>query len=110
MRTGLIRCSPLLTGLALDDCFERADRWYLDETPPCEVGTRRCLGNLEICVDTERGPTFVLDDDCEARGKVCAPTLLACTECVPASRRCDGFDAQRCDNSGSGFETVETCN
>ena len=31
-------------------------------------------------------------DDCGARGLVCAPGLLRCTACLPASASCDGFD------------------
>jgi len=90
-------------------CFERGDRLYLDERPECDVGTSRCRGNLETCVQTLRGPTWQVVDRCEDRGEVCAPSLLACRACVPGALTCDGADVVRCNDEGSERVLVETC-
>ena len=73
---------------------------------PCSEGVVECSGaSLTRCVGGKRASL----DDCGARGLVCAPTLLRCTACLPASASCDAFDVLRCGDDGQTRTKVETC-
>ncbi len=93
--------------------YDRADRWDdLRPTPSksCEVGDTRCSADLERCVALPSGGSrWTVLEDCTSQGKVCAPTLLACTSCLPDQRRCDGQDVIVCRTDGSGRDRVESC-
>jgi hypothetical protein len=74
---------------------------------PCSEGVIECQGGaLTRCEGGQRIPT----DNCGARGLVCAPSLLRCTTCLPASSSCDGFDVIRCGDDGEVRTKSETCN
>lgn len=93
--------------------FDRGDRWLPrsapEETAACTAGQRRCTSNVEKCVDGSDGPLWQVVERCEDRDLVCAPSLLACTHCQPNQVRCNGADAERCAEDGSGFVRVDTC-
>jgi hypothetical protein len=73
---------------------------------PCTNGVVECRGAaLTRCVDQK--PVTI--DDCGARGQACAPTLLACTPCLPGESTCDGLDVLRCGADGQARTKVETC-
>ncbi len=96
-------------GLACD--YDTATR-FIDAPPApavCTVGELRCTQSLERCESTGFGPNWAVLDDCSARGQVCAPTLLACTPCLPNARGCAGHDVVICDASGQVQSQVETC-
>jgi hypothetical protein len=73
---------------------------------PCTEGERRCSSRVDAC----RFGTWETVDDCAGRGLVCAPTLLACTKCIPDDTRCAGANVERCLADGSGFEPLRSCN
>lgn len=93
--------------------YDRADRW--DNLRPtalkaCQEGDVRCSANLEVCrSNTVGGTAWSLLEDCVSRGQVCAPTLLACTQCLPDQRSCDGQDVMACAPDGSQRQRVDTC-
>ncbi len=93
-------------------CFDRGDRW-LDAaqpaTPVCKVGDQRCTSAVERCEDDGTGAKWVAVEDCAAEQKVCAPTLLRCTACVPTQVSCDGQDVVLCRDDGSASDKVSTC-
>jgi hypothetical protein len=97
--------------LALVACgFDPGDRWLVEQHEPiCNEGSVRCGGDLQRCESTPAGPSWVTLDGCEERGLVCAPTLLACTACVPGEVRCDGQVVMRCDAEGQNFEYADEC-
>lgn len=99
----------VLAAVLLASCrFDSAYRDVPDPTAiPCTEGVVECRGDaLTKCTN---GVPFVLDD-CGARGWACAPTLLACTPCLPDQRTCDGFDVLQCSPDGQTKTKVETCN
>ena len=74
---------------------------------PCTEGLVECTGaSLTRCDGGKR----VTLDDCGVRSQVCAPSLLRCTACLPASSSCDGFDVLRCGDDGQTKTKVQTCN
>lgn len=88
----------------------RFDPAYRDVPDPgavaCTEGVVECLGGSLVRCDDGKRATL---DDCSGRGLVCAPGLLRCTPCLPASTTCDGFDVQRCSEDGQTRTKVETC-
>lgn len=48
-------------------------------------------------------------DDCAAQDLVCAPKLLACTECQPDENFCEGAELRLCEPDGFGSSVVMTC-
>jgi hypothetical protein len=106
-----VRSFAVLCALALfGGCMERGDRLYLEDQPDCEVGERRCVSGVAVCVRTARGATWQVEDDCEKRGLVCAPDRVACTRCLPSELTCDGQTVLRCDDQGNERVPVTTCN
>ncbi len=103
--------APLgLAGLVILAASCRFDPAYRDVPDPgavpCTEGVVECAGaSLTRC----DGGLRVSLDDCGARGLVCAPGLLRCTACLPASASCDGFDVLRCGDDGQTRTKVETC-
>jgi hypothetical protein len=90
--------------------FDPGDRWLVEQQEPiCQEGTVRCGADLQRCESTPAGPSWVTLDGCQERGLVCAPTLLACTSCVPGQARCDGQTVLRCDGDGQTFEYEDEC-
>ncbi len=90
--------------------FDPGDRWLVEQHEPlCIEGSVRCGGDLQRCESTPAGPSWVTIDGCEEQGLVCAPTLLACTPCVPGQGRCDGQTVLRCDAEGQAFEYEDEC-
>lgn len=101
----------VVPGLLISACMERADRWYLGENAPrCTAFSQRCAGGrLERCIDTGRDTTWELTVDCALNEQVCAPTLLACTPCLPGAGRCDGQRTEVCDPQGQSYAFNEEC-
>jgi hypothetical protein len=101
----------LFAALWLVACgFDRADRFIGSASAPlCQVGERRCAGALEECRGGAGGPSWATLDDCRAQGRVCAPTLLTCTPCLPDGARCDGQTVMRCDSAGLLETPGDTC-
>lgn len=100
-------------GLA-SSCFDASIRWVpipVGEPPPpiCEVGEQRCGAVLEECIQGGEGPEWSLLDDCAAKEQVCAPSLLACANCYPNERSCDGLEVYLCDAEGETESLVDTC-
>jgi hypothetical protein len=111
-----MRITRVAAGVALiaASCgFDRADRWESRPdhrpAPICEVGQLRCTSALERCERGGAGPSWVVVDDCAAKGLVCAPALLECRTCVPDTRRCDGQKVWVCDAQGNAQQLAETC-
>jgi hypothetical protein len=108
----------VLVGAVLSyGCYERGDRWLPPEPEPkaltCTPGKLRCTNVLERCEvdesDPESEPGWVMAEDCEGNDQVCAPSLLACSLCLPGRKRCDDQTVMRCDADGTAFEALETC-
>ncbi len=99
--------SALVAALAVSCGFDRGDRWLPDEgrggQPACELDAQRCGDGIERCVTTTEGVGWVTIEDCDAQGKVCAPSLLKCTDCVPDAVECDEQTPRTCSSDGSGF-------
>ncbi|HVY49356.1 MAG TPA: IgGFc-binding protein [Minicystis sp.] len=97
-------------------CFESGLRW--ERIPPpdagapaCDQGTERCSGEqVQRCAPGDDGQLgFQVEDDCGARGLVCATGLLRCTVCQPNALLCSGQEAMQCKADGSGAEAIRTC-
>jgi hypothetical protein len=75
------------------------------------VGAQRCaLGKIQACGEDASGKAAWADvTDCAVMGKVCAPTLLQCTACVPDEADCDGQKATLCRPDGSMADVTATC-
>lgn len=103
------------TALVAASCsFDRGDRWVFETggapVTTCTPGQKRCSGGgLQECALGNAGPVWGTTDDCVARGLVCAPTLLACKECVPDATRCNGSDVERCNAEGTDYAFDQTC-
>ncbi len=107
---GVVRLSLLFAALACACSFDPGDRWLDEEvTPLCQVGSQRCTDKLERCENSPAGPSWTAIDDCAGKGLVCAPTLLACTACVPGKASCEDQQLSRCDESGSAYVFEDTC-
>lgn len=93
--------------------YDRTDRWSAQQSQPiveCSMGETRCTSVLQQCVPRAGGGAgWVTADDCEARGLVCAPTLLKCAVCRPDERACSGQAVTACNADGSAVVTVQTC-
>ncbi len=112
----LVACAGFVA-LAAGSCFDSGTRW--EGTPPtqvaavpdCTVGDQRCaLGAVETCATDAAGvATWTTVEDCSSQGKVCAPSLLACTVCVPQELDCQGQQTVLCRVDGSGADVTGTC-
>ena len=104
---------PAVAVVVGTSCFDQATRWQ--DPPPveplaaCAVGQVRCGAGVERCDDGAGGPGWVVVDDCPSQGLVCAPSLLACTKCLPDEDLCEGLEARTCHHDGMGSDLVETC-
>jgi hypothetical protein len=98
----------VLVAVALAACkFDAAYRDVPDPgANPCTDGVIECGPTALLRCD---GGTRVTIDDCAARGLVCAPSLLACTPCLPNLASCDGLDVVRCDDKGQTKNKEQTC-
>jgi len=111
--------SPLLAAVAVlavallsGSCFDRGDRYRVaakQSALDCSEGALRCTAALERCERTGEGLKWMVLEDCAEQGLVCAPTLLACTFCIPDRTRCDELDVVHCDPQGQRETFVETC-
>ena len=103
------------TMMAASCGFNSGSRWFEPlpeppEEPICEVDDVRCtLEALERCDDGAEGPSWVVIDDCEKQDKVCAPSLLKCTLCLPDETYCDEQDVKLCSSDGESSEYRSTC-
>ncbi|MBN2495421.1 MAG: hypothetical protein JXR96_12575 [Deltaproteobacteria bacterium] len=108
------RCS----GLDVQECGPRGLEWTTVTTcqescrdgacttsTPFDCGTEgtlRCNGNaLERC---SASGGWEVQEVCQT---VCLN--LACAECIPGDRICEGNDAQECSQDGSGYTLAESC-
>ncbi|PIE06134.1 MAG: hypothetical protein CSA75_01115, partial [Sorangium cellulosum] len=101
-----------LTAIALSCGYDKSDRWdnfRPSTTPQCEIGEIRCATNLQLCTAFGDGAHWTTQDDCVARGQICVPSLLACANCVPSTRRCDDLAVMACSADGSEFFELEQC-
>ena len=99
-----------LAGLVASACFERGERWYLDEPSGCIPAARRCVGDqLEHCVKVGGNSAWELEHDCAADSELCSPSLLACANCNPGARQCSGQTPEVCGLDGAGFEAKKAC-
>jgi hypothetical protein len=118
------RALPLVSVIALvavasatgAGCFDAGTRWEgaplaSGDAPLCTVGEQRCaLGVLQRCgLDAAGAEAWLAETDCSAKGLQCAPTLLACTSCVPEEPSCDGQQAVVCRPDGSATDVTATC-
>jgi hypothetical protein len=116
-RTSTPRLSWLLlagfTAFAAQSCFDSGTRWQpLPVKPPpgpaCVVDTQRCaVGKLQRCEGST--PAWVTKNDCAGAGKICAPTLWACTDCIPNQSSCDGESVRACNADGTMGAATSTC-
>jgi hypothetical protein len=98
-------------------CFDVGTRWAGappvgdDATPVCAIGLQRCaLGYVQTCgADATGAAAWLNQIDCISQGKVCAPTLLSCTTCVPDEPSCNGLEAVLCRPDGSTADVTDTC-
>lgn len=95
--------------------FNVGTRWFPPEADPppdpiCAIDEMRCtLEALERCEDTADGPSWVEVENCEKQDKVCAPSLLKCTLCIPDEEFCDAQDVELCSSDGESSEYIKTC-
>jgi hypothetical protein len=77
----------------------------------CIVGQQRCaLGQIQSCQEDATGSaSWINVTNCTSMGKVCAPTLLQCTTCVPSEPDCNGQQATLCRPDGSVADVISTC-
>ncbi|MFO0616404.1 MAG: IgGFc-binding protein [Polyangiaceae bacterium] len=97
---------------AMTSCFDRGDRYVESDepiVPACVTGEMRCTSAVERCEGTGAGAHWSVVEDCGAAGKVCAPTLMACTNCLPSSLSCAGQDVVACSEDGSTSTVEGTC-
>jgi len=113
MRSHLLALSAVVAAALLSgSCFDRGDRYRSAAEQPtanCTEGAMRCTAALERCEREGDGLAWEVVDDCAEQGLVCAPTLLACTLCIPDQTRCDERDVVHCDALGQRETFVETC-
>jgi hypothetical protein len=112
-----MRKAGLALALGLAGCFDQGTRWEgappanAASEPVCVIGAHRCaFGKIQSCSnDTSGTATWVNQEDCSARGQVCAPDLIKCTACVPNQPSCDGQKAVVCRADGSASDVIDTC-
>ena len=91
---------PAATELCNDDGKDENCNGQVNEGCACLNGTQRCYNdNLQTCTDG----AYVTTEACP---NVCYD--LACTECAPPQKRCDGNLAQTCQSDGT-YLTTDTC-
>jgi hypothetical protein len=101
------------SGLAAPSCFDASTRWQaLPDKPPagpaCAAGSQRCaVDKLQRCEGST--PAWVTTTDCAAAGKICAPNLWTCTECIPNQASCDGESVRACNPDGTMGPVTSTC-
>jgi hypothetical protein len=87
--------------------FDPSYRDFPDLTSAgCTEGAVECHGAVLQRCDSNQ---FATIDDCGSRGLMCAPTLKACTPCIPRERACQGHDVLECDDRGQQSTRVATC-
>lgn len=116
MRRALAGLAAAYAVLVVASCgFNSGSRWFVPEPEPppdpiCDLGDLRCsLVALERCEETEEGAAWIVFEDCEADDKVCAPSLLRCTLCIPDAEYCDEQDVKLCSSDGESSAYVKTC-
>ncbi len=78
--------------------------------PACTAGEKRCYGTaLQACVGNADSATWQSTQDCSKTGLTCAPSIPACTRCVPGQATCQGQQIMTCDASGSTTAVTQTC-
>lgn len=92
--------------------FDKADRW--DEGTagpplPCVPGTVRCAFALERCEPVGLSAAWKVIDDCPAQNRICSGSLLACVECTPSQRFCQGNTVAACAADGMSSHQVTEC-
>jgi hypothetical protein len=103
--------------VASGGCFDVGTRWEgaplasAGVEPVCVVGAHRCaLGAVQTCgMDAAGAAGWVDETDCSSKGLECAPTLFACTACVPSEPSCDGLNAVLCRPDGSRTDVTAAC-
>ena len=83
----------------------------LTKKPLCVDGVVRCKDGPELAsalVRCDEG-TETTVDDCKSKNQVCAPSVLACRNCIPGGTSCSGLDVMKCDANGDAVAKVETC-
>ena len=108
----LATCTIVASCISLQCQFDRSDRWddlKVAATEQCTPGDTRCTSRLELCVQQDGRGMWTVQDDCSARGWVCAPSLLRCTVCLPDERSCDGQTVRVCEPDGSDTVELEEC-
>ncbi|MDC0667093.1 IgGFc-binding protein [Nannocystis radixulma] len=73
------------------------------DQPVCPAGTIVCDGDTAQVCDGMGG--FESEELCPT---ACVPDV-GCAECVPGDTRCQGNDVEKCDESGTAWNIVETC-
>jgi hypothetical protein len=91
--------------------FDPAYRDVPNPNPPvCTVGEVSCqVGKVSRCVQDGGAQAWQTVDDCQARGLACAPSLVACTPCLPGNATCDGQTVDVCDPTGQTRAPSQTC-
>jgi hypothetical protein len=78
--------------------------------PGCTAGQKRCYGSaLQACVGDTASASWQSTQDCSATGLTCAPSIPACTKCVPGQVQCQGLQVTTCNAAGAATEVTETC-
>jgi hypothetical protein len=78
--------------------------------PGCTVGQKRCYGSaLQACVGDTSSASWQSTQDCSATGLTCAPSIPACTKCVPGQVQCQGLQVTTCNAAGAATEVTQTC-
>ena len=110
-RTARTELGLLLLLGALSCRFDPAYRDYVPESATvCTVGSVSCrLGKLSRCDGDASGQSWIVLDDCAAKGDVCTESVKACTACAPGETRCDGQSVTTCDPLGQGRPVTEAC-
>ncbi len=104
---GWLLLVALLTALSC-----RFDPAYRDVAAPpaCTAGQKRCYGTaLQACVGDATAATWQSTEDCAKAGLTCAPSIPACTKCVPGAVQCDGLKVTTCDAAGAANVVTQTC-
>jgi hypothetical protein len=110
-RSDLVRPLLVIAGWMAAASSCRFDPAYRDVPPPpiCAPGAQRCNGDrLERCRGSA-SPDWELAVDCHASGLACAPSLSACTLCLPGAIDCHQQTAVVCDPSGEAWQPTQVC-
>jgi hypothetical protein len=111
-RTDVARLAAVLIAALLAAPACRFDPAYRDVPAPpgCTAGQKRCYANaLQACVGNASAASWQSTQDCSATGLTCAPSIPACTKCVPGQVQCQGLQVTTCDASGAAVVVTQTC-